>query len=442
MYTCGTVARDSRIGIAGRRGNDSISYRVDKVENGWRKVSMGQYTNEELEQFLDDLEAANIERKSRWSSSIAKKVRETICAFTNDYQNLNATGILFIGANDDGTPCEEFQVSDKMMLDIANLKTDGNIVPPPIMSVEKITLKNKDMVVIFVEPSNSPPVRYDGRVHIRVGSQQTVASEQDEKRLWEKRRYKMVPTDLIPIEPASIDDLDLSFFNMEYLPGAFARDIILANNRSDLEKLASCKMIASLEHKVPTVLGLLVLSPLVRDYLPGAYIQFLRIDGLELSDPIIDAESIDGPLRQMLTRLDDKLKSHNRESVQFTQTDREVRSLDYPIVALQQLCRNAVMHRMYEATNAPVRIYWFSDRIEVISPGGPYGAVTKETFGKPGYCDYRNPNLAESMKVLGFVQKFGAGIATAKRALSDNGNPEPLFCVEDLRVLCTIWRKK
>ena len=402
--------------------------------------SMRQYTNEQLERLLDDLEAATIERKSRWSSSVADKVKEIISAFANDYQNLGS-GILFIGANDDGSPCDEFQVSDEIMLAITKLKTDGNIVPPPVMSVDKRVLKNNDMVVIFVEPSNSPPVRHNGRVWIRIGPRQAQATEQDEKFLWEKRRFKMVPTDLTPVEPASVGDLDLSFFNREYLPGAFARDVILANNRSDLEKLASCKMIASLDHEVPTVLGLLVLSPVVRDYLPGAYIQFLRIDGSELSDPIIDDECIDGPLRQMLIRLDDKLKSHNRESVRFTQTDREMRSPDYPIAALQQLCRNAVMHRTYEVTNTPVRVYWFSDRIEVSNPGGAYGIVTKETFGKPGYSDYRNPNLAESMKVLGFVQKFGVGIEIAKRALRDNGNPELQFCVEDTRILCTIWRK-
>ena len=81
------------------------------------------------------------------------------------------------------------------------------------------------------------------------------------------------------------------------------------------------------------------------------------------------------------------------------------------------------MHRTYEATNAPVRITWYDDQIEIFSPGGPFGVVTEQNFGEPGFTDYRNPNLAEAMKVLGFVQKFGAGIASARRALAENGNP-------------------
>ena len=46
-----------------------------------------------------------------------------------------------------------------------------------------------------------------------------------------------------------------------------------------------------------------------------------------------------------------------------------------------------------------------------------------ENFGNPGVADYRNPNLAEALRVLGFVQRFGAGLAIARRALAENGNP-------------------
>ena len=60
---------------------------------------------------------------------------------------------------------------------------------------------------------------------------------------------------------------------------------------------------------------------------------------------------------------------------------KEQRQPDYPLAALQQLVWNAVMHRSYENTNAPVRIYWYSDRIQITSPGGLYGKVNPENFG-------------------------------------------------------------
>ena len=96
------------------------------------------------------------------------------------------------------------------------------------------------------------------------------------------------------------------------------------------------------------------------------------------------------------------------------------------------------MHRVYEGTNAPVRVYWFDDRIEIINPGGPFGIVTAANFGKPGYTDYRNPNLADAMRVLGFEQRFGVGIQTAQAALKKNRNPPAEFTVEQETSLCTL----
>ena len=96
------------------------------------------------------------------------------------------------------------------------------------------------------------------------------------------------------------------------------------------------------------------------------------------------------------------------------------------------------MHRTYEATHAPIHVYWFNDRIEIFSPGGAYGVVTAANFGDPGIIDYQNPNLAEAMKNLGYVQRFGVGIQTAKRRLAEAGHPEPSFEVKDNYVLATI----
>ena len=109
--------------------------------------------------------------------------------------------------------------------------------------------------------------------------------------------------------------------------------------------------------------------------------------------------------------------------VVFAGEEREQRRSDAPFDAIQQLVRNALIHRVYEGTNAPVRISWFRDRVEIHSPGGPYGQVTIETFGRPGVTDYRNPSLAGVLGQLGYVQRFGLGIAVARSALDKNGNP-------------------
>ena len=66
--------------------------------------------------------------------------------------------------------------------------------------------------------------------------------------------------------------------------------------------------------------------------------------------------------------------------------------------------------------------------------------MTAENFGRPGFSDYRNPQLASVLKNLGFVQRFGFGIADARKALLANGNPPLEFQVEPTTVLATVRR--
>ncbi len=396
------------------------------------------FTDQELEALLDDLESDRTERKEAWAGSAPEKVREAVCAFANDLPGHALPGVVFIGAKDNGHPAC-ITVDDRLLLTLADIKTDGKIVPPPTLMVEKRLLKGAEMAVLTVMPADAPPVRLDGRIWIRTGPRRGKASAQDERILNERRRHRDLPFDVQPLPSCDITELNRALFEGEYLANAFAPDVLEANERTLEQRLAACRMITTVDSPTPTVLGILVLGNSPRSWLPGAYIQFLRIQGVEWGDPIADEEDIDGPLSQMLHRLDDKLKAHSMTSVDFVSQTTERRITSYPLAALQQIARNAVMHRTYENTHAPVRVYWFNDRIEIHSPGGPYGVVTRQNFGKPGVTDYRNPHMAEAMKVLGFVQKFGMGIATAKKLLRENGNPPPEFQVEDNFVTTTLF---
>ena len=392
----------------------------------------------ELLRLIDYGEADRVEFKETLSRSVANEIRETICAFANDLPDHRAPGLVVIGVRDPGRCIVGTEVSDEMLRNLADMKTDGNILPLPSIQVEKKTLRERDVAVITVLPSDSPPVRYRGRIHIRIGPRRGIATAQDERILNERRRHGDRPFDLQPIPTAGTSELNLSRFQYEYLPQAFSDDVLEANDRSLEEQLAATKMIASADNPTATVLGLLVLGKSPQDFIPCAYVDFLRIDGTELADDIVDSETIQGDISNLLRRLDDKMGSHNRTAVDITTSRTEQRTSLYPAAALQQITRNAVMHRTYEATNAPVRVNWFNDRIEVISPGGPFGAVNVDNFGEPGLTDYRNPNLADAMRTLAFVQRFGTGIPIARRLLRRAGHPEPLFTIQGNFVSVTV----
>lgn len=395
------------------------------------------YSDAELEQMLADLESDLVERKETFRGDAPTAVREAVCAFANDLPDHRRPGVVFIGARDDGVPVG-LAITDDLLRQLADVKTDGNIVPPPTLSVAKQQLKGVEVAVITVLPADSPPVRYRGRVWIRIGPRRGIASVQDERILNEKRRHRDRPFDVQPVMSAAMEDLDQARFQAEYLRAAVPVDILEANERSPVQQLAATKMIVSEGQPIPTVLGLLVIGKTTRTFLAGAYVQFLRIEGVALDQPIVDEELIDGTVADVVRRLEEKLVAHNRTRIDFTSGPQEQRTSLYPLIALQQLVRNAILHRTYEGTNAPTRVYWYDDRIEISNPGGPYGQVTVENFGAPGLTDYRNPNLAEAMHALGFVQRFGGGIVAARNALRRNGNPPPEFHVDQSHVLAVV----
>ena len=405
------------------------------------------YSDLDLEAMMADLESELVERKESLRKAPPgrdgpiERIRQAVCAFANDLPGHGRAGVVFVGARDDGTP-SGIPITDRLLQRLADIKTDGHTLPPPTMSVEKRVLAGHDVAVVTVHPSDAPPVRARGRIWIRVGPRRAIATAQDERILNERRRHRDTPFDLRPLYRASLADLHIRRFEEDYLPGALDPEALAANDRTTEERLAAARMILSVEDPVPTVVGVLALGRGPQEFLPGAYIQFLRIDGTGLADPIRDEARCTGDVKKQLERLILKLDAHNRTSVDITSGPREIRRHLHAPDALRQIAYNAVMHRTYEATNAPVRVTWFDDRVEIMSPGGAYGAVTAENFGQPGAADYRNPSLAESMRVLGLVQRFGVGIGIARDALRRNEQPEPVFEVQSHWVRCVLKARR
>ncbi len=392
-------------------------------------------TDRELEDLLHDLESATVERTS--SVRDTNKVGEVICAFANDLPDHRRPGVLFVGIEDDGS-CADIEITDQLLQNLAAIRSDGNLLPQPTMAVEKRSIGGCDLAIVTVQPASDPPVRYKGVTWIRVGPRRARASTQDERLLTEKRRYRDQPFDLRAVSWATLEDLDRELFEGTYLPASISPEVLAENEREYRQRLSSLRLFSPGADGAPTIAGLLAVGSDPLRFVPGAYVQFLRIDGLELTDAIQDQKIIDGPIPQMIEQLDDVLKAHNSVASDFTSAPIEVKEAEYPIVALQQIARNAVMHRIYDGTSAPVRITWFRDRIEINSPGGPYGNVTPANFGQPGITDYRNPHIAEVMSNLGYVQRFGVGIALAQREMQKNGNPSIEFEVNTSYVLATL----
>ena len=285
-------------------------------------------------------------------------------------------------------------------------------------------------------PSDMPPVRYRGQVRIRVGPRKAIASEQEERILYEKRIARAHSFDIWPIPEASISDLSMALF-LEYRTIVISPEIIAENHRSTEEQLASLRFF-NIKKNCPTNAGVLVFGSNPRYYLPGAYLQYLKFPGTVMTDTPIDQMEISGTLPSIAEAMKDKFRANNTTKMKRKNDFRDDLLNDYPEWAIREFLHNALIHRDYQS-NAPVRFYWFEDRIEIQSPGGLYGRVTLKTITRTN--DYRNPVIAEALKVLGYVNRFGFGIQNAQHYLQKNGNLPAEIVADQNTVLVTIRRR-
>ena len=389
-------------------------------------------SDDDLRQLLRLGEADHLERTE--SRTDRRKFGEAICAFANDLADRRHVGVLFIGVRDNGD-CANIPIDEQLLQILMGFRTDGTILPPPVMHVRRHALDGCTMAIVEVTPSDNPPIKYDGRVCIRIGPRRGYASPEEERRLIEKRRWGALPFDQQPLAGATLSDLDALRFREEYLPASVHPDVLAENNRSTEQQMLALGLLAPAEQ--PTVLGLLVCGKDPRGWLPGAYVQFVRYPGTEIGDVVLDQKEIDGPLSELFRRLDEIIASNITQAADLSGTTQHTHA-SYPSIALQELIRNAVIHRNYEATASPVMLTWYADRVEITSPGGSYGSVTAATFGQAGLTDARNPALASAAKAMGFVQRFGSGIPRAQAALRANGNQPAEFRIEPNFVNVTV----
>ncbi|HUT04654.1 MAG TPA: ATP-binding protein [bacterium] len=382
-------------------------------------------TKDELVSILHDIESDRVERTT--SIKDTDKFCQAVCAFANDLPNHRKPGYLIIGANDDGS-LSGLKVTDQLLQNLGGIRSDGNILPLPAMTVQKRDdVPGGELALVAVLPSDIPPVRYKGQVWIRVGPRRAIASESEERILWERRTAFSATFDATPCFECRFEDLVPDLFSITYLPNAVAPEIIKENRRDVREQMSSLSFY-DLQRNCATFAGALLFAKYARHWLPGAYVQFVRFDGVNITDEPIDEHQFAGDLLTVLRELDAFLPGQIRSRPVPVSVLRDEQIYDYPLFALREFLMNAIMHRSYQS-NAPVRFYWFDDRVEIQNPGGLYGEATPENFPKQNA--YRNPVVASAMKVLGYVHTFASGVLKAQEAIERNGNQPPEFTTDE-----------
>lgn len=380
-------------------------------------------SEEEILELLYSTETFRVERTT--STSDMDKFQEAICAFSNDLPNSRKKGYLILGAHDNGM-LSGMKVTDDLLKKIAAIRSSGNILPIPVMSVDRYVFPEGELLVAEVTPSMLPPVRYRGRTFVRIGPRRDIATEAEERILSERRTSYMATFDAMPCLAASLTDIDTELVRTKYLEKLIGKELLSTDRRSVEEQLSAVGMYDT-ENNCPTNAVMALFGKHPRRFMPGLYVQYVRFRGKDVSSEVENEIQLEGNYCELLPRLESLLElSVIKKKPVFVSMLREEMVSNFPYTAIRELVMNACMHRDLQS-NMPLRLYEFAHHLEITNAGGLYGNARPENF--PTINDYRNPLIASAMKTMGYVNMFNRGVGQVQTDLKENGNPQAEFVV-------------
>lgn len=392
-------------------------------------------TTEQLYEIIATDEGYRIELTT--STGDMDKFQEAICAFANDMPGSRKKGYLLIGVRNNGD-LDGLKVDDELMKKISSIRSNGNILPLPVMNTEKVVTEKGDVLVVEVTPSFDTPVRYRGRTFIRIGPRRDIATAEEERILAERCAASLPTFDTRPCREAKLEDIDVETIVSEYMPKAIDPEVLAKDNRPLKEQLASLHLF-NMQWDCPTFAALIMFGKNPKYFMPGAYIQYVHFKGSTNGGEILNERRFEGCLYKILPELENFIRDGiiTKRPIPVSIL-REKDVLNYPYKALRELMMNAVMHRDYQA-NMPTRLYQYDSHIEIMNPGGLYGQARPENF--PHVNDYRNSVVASMMKTLNYVNMFNHGVGEVQDLLNENSSPLAEFRVNLITVFSVIVKE-
>lgn len=158
----------------------------------------------------------------------------------------------------------------------------------------------------------------------------------------------------------------------------------------------------------------------------------------------IDNKRIEGTISEMLEEAMVFCKRNMKiKTIIDSETGKRNDRTEYPINAVREAILNALIHRDYSVhtEGTPIQINFFTDRLEIHSPGGLYGRMTVEQLGK-ARPDLRNPTLATMAESLNQAENRYSGIPTIRMEMKEYGLPEPEFKNGRNEFVVTLYNKE
>jgi predicted HTH transcriptional regulator len=314
-------------------------------------------------------------------------------------------GILIFGVNDKtgelkGLSFAEIQQLNQQLVNVSSQK----VYPPVYVITETIPVQGNNIVVVSVEEGGSKPYKdTNGTIYVKNGSDKRKVTSNDElARLL--RSGGSLYADELPVQGSTLDDIDLEQFN-SFIQRKYKKSIEDFNVSIEkmLDNLNLCK------GGILTLTCLLLFSEKRHLLRPQFSIQCVSIDGPKIENTFTDNEGIlEGTLSEVFQRTMDFI-NRNMKKVPETTGFNSQTKWEIPHEVFEELIVNALVHRDYFISST-IKVFIFSDRVEIISPGKLPNSLTLEN-AKNGLSVIRNPILLSIAQYVLPYKGLGTGIS-------------------------------
>lgn len=389
------------------------------------------------------IEWERLEFKAGWNPLA---IIHTLCAFANDFNNLDG-GYIFIGIEEkDGKPVFPPKGIDSGLLDAIQkelLQFENDKIRPPYHSLAvPYEIEGRHILVLRVAGGQNRPYRAvnslskDDKVwnyYIRRHSSTVKAKQSEETELFSLAQS--IPFDDRYNQQASLKEL--KFPLIEAYLNEIGSELAPFAGQTDFETLCRQMKIVggASEQPLPHNVGLMFFNERPETFFPQTQIDVVRFpDGLGANTFI--EKTFRGPISRQISDALDYIDTTIIEEFTLKQPNRAEadRFFNYPYTAIEEILVNAVYHRNYEVRE-PIEVRVLPEQITITSYSGPDRSISFESLaaGKLIARRYRNRRIGEFLKDLRLTEGRGTGIPKTLRAMIENGSPQPRFETDDER---------
>ena len=346
----------------------------------------------------------------------AKRLAETLIAFAN-----TEGGTVVVGLTDSGTPASKVENGS---LEKVLREADSSCNPPVVVgSWEPVEKEQGTVYALRVPRSIELHALEDGRVLVRTGTNNRPLGGQEILKLASAKSTGDYESEIVP--GAKRDDFSQKMLD-EYLAKRAERTKRPYNGKIDdlLQEIGALDPSGK-----PTVSGILLFTEFPQHWLPHSSVVFAKFVGKTPRGEnglagYSRREEITGPLPRLIEATWNLVWGEMAVSAVVKGLERE-ETYEYPQFAVREALVNAICHRDYRLKGRRIEVRMYSDRMEVISPGGLPGFITVDNIVDEHFS--RNPRIVNGLFQWGYIEELGLGIDRMMEVMEQEGHQPPNF---------------